>query len=73
MAHIQFRIDDAGRAADIETLASSGHRLLDRAAERAAHDAGALPAIYGWIRIPVRFSLTEGCAPQIVAGTRRAE
>jgi TonB family protein len=58
VAHIQFRIDAGGRAADVETFASSGHRLLDRAAEQAARDAGLLPAIYGWIRVPVRFSLS---------------
>ena len=57
VARIQFRVDAAGRAAEIATVESSGSALLDRAAEQAARDAQALPSIYGWVRIPVRFSL----------------
>lgn len=57
VARIQFRIDDAGRAAEIATVESSGSRLLDGAAERAARDARRLPPLAGWVRIPVRFAL----------------
>lgn len=57
IARIQFRIDEAGRAAEIATVESSGSRLLDGAAERAARDARELPPLAGWVRIPVRFAL----------------
>jgi protein TonB len=54
---IQFEIGADGRARDVATVESSGHTLLDRAAERGALDAGRLPPLYGRIRIPVRFEL----------------
>lgn len=54
---IQFEIDADGLAREVATVQSSGHALLDRAAERGAIDAGQLPALYGRIRIPVRFEL----------------
>jgi protein TonB len=56
-ARIQFRIAPDGRAAEIATVASSGSELLDSAAEQAARNARALPQLYGWVRIPVRFAL----------------
>jgi protein TonB len=62
VARIQFRVDAAGRAADVQTVESSGSELLDRAAEQAARDAGALPPIYGFVRIPVRFALERRAA-----------
>lgn len=66
VARIQFRVDAAGRAAEIATVESSGSPLLDGAAEQAARDARALPQLYGWVRIPVRFALARrvaGAAP----------
>jgi protein TonB len=57
VARIQFRIDPAGHAADVVTVESSGSHLLDSAAQQAARDARALPHLYGWVRIPVRFEL----------------
>lgn len=56
-ARIQFEIGADGLARDVATVESSGHALLDRAAERGAIDAGRLPPLYGRIRIPVRFDL----------------
>jgi TonB family protein len=56
-ARIQFEIGADGLARDVATVESSGHALLDRAAERGALDAGRLPPLYGRIRIPVRFQL----------------
>jgi TonB family protein len=56
-ARIQFEIGADGLARGVATVQSSGHALLDRAAERGALDAGRLPALYGRIRIPVRFEL----------------
>jgi protein TonB len=57
VARIQFRIAPNGRAAEIATVASSGSELLDSAALEAARNARELPQLYGWVRIPVRFSL----------------
>lgn len=54
---IQFEIGADGLAREVATVQSSGHALLDRAAERGAIDAGQLPPLYGRIRIPVRFEL----------------
>jgi protein TonB len=59
VARIQFRVDPAGRAADVVTVESSGSRLLDSAAQEAARDARALPQLFGWVRIPVRFELAR--------------
>jgi TonB family protein len=56
-ARIQFEIGADGRAREVATVESSGHALLDRAAEQGAIDAGRLPRLYGRIRIPVRFEL----------------
>jgi TonB family protein len=54
---IQFEIGADGLAREVATVESSGHVLLDRAAERGALEAGRLPPLYGRIRIPVRFEL----------------
>lgn len=56
-SRIQFVIGPDGRAKDVRTAASSGHALLDRAAERCAADAGELPRILGRLEVPIRFSL----------------
>jgi TonB family protein len=58
-ARIQFEIGSDGLARSVATVESSGHALLDRAAERGAVDAGRLPVLYGRIRIPVRFELRQ--------------
>ena len=58
-ARIQFEIGSDGLARAVTTVQSSGHALLDRAAERGALDAGQLPPLYGRIRIPVRFELQQ--------------
>jgi periplasmic protein TonB len=59
-ARIQFEIGADGLARDVATVESSGHALLDRAAEQGALAAGRLPPLYGRIRIPVRFDLRRG-------------
>ncbi|HVH07372.1 MAG TPA: energy transducer TonB [Myxococcota bacterium] len=58
-SRIQFVIGPDGRAREIRTVESSGHRVLDRAAEQSAIDAGELPRILGRLDVPVRFSLEE--------------
>jgi protein TonB len=62
VARIQFRVDPAGRAAEVITVESSGSPMLDTAAEQAARDARDLPQLYGWVRIPVRFALERRTA-----------
>jgi len=59
VARIQFRVDPAGRAADVVTVESSGSQLLDKAAQSAALNARGLPQLFGWVRIPVRFELAR--------------
>ena len=56
-ARIQFQVEDDGLAREITTVESSGHEILDTAAERGAREAGQLPSLYGWIRIPIEFDL----------------
>jgi protein TonB len=62
VARIQFRVDPAGRAAQVTTVKASGSPMLDGAAEQAARDARGLPQLYGWVQIPVRFAL-DGRGP----------
>ena len=57
VTRIQFEIGADGLAEHVATVESSGHALLDQAAERGARDAGQLPQLYGRIRSPVRFEL----------------
>ena len=67
VVRIQFRIDALGRAAEVITVESSGSRLLDTAAEQAARDARELPQLYGWVRVPVRFTLERSALRQRAA------
>lgn len=60
VTHIRFAIGDDGHASAIETVRSSGHARLDRAAEQGARDAGVLPYVYGRVEVPVRFALEQG-------------
>lgn len=59
VTRIRFTIGVGGYAEDVETAASSGHRMLDRAAEQCARDAGQLPRVLGRLDVPIRFSLDE--------------
>ena len=58
-SRIQFRVGNDGLARELSTVGTSGHALLDRAALRGARDAGQLPPLYGWIRIPIEFDLAR--------------
>jgi len=58
-AQVEFVLGADGHARDVRTRASSGSPLLDRAAERAVRDAGALPYVYGVLVVPVRFALDD--------------
>lgn len=54
---VRFQISAEGRAQGIETHASSGMWLLDRAAERSVQAAAPLPYVWGRLEVPVRFDL----------------
>lgn len=56
---VEFHIDPDGTPRDVQVKRSSGSAPLDRAAERAVHDAAPLPRIIGSVRMPVRFQLTS--------------
>ena len=57
VAHIRFAIGNDGIAEEVETVRTSGHAVLDRAAEQGARDAGRLPYVYGRVEMPIRFAL----------------
>ena len=59
VSRIQFVIGPDGYARDVRTTASSGHHVLDEAAERCAVDAGELPRVLGRLEVPIRFSLED--------------
>ncbi len=56
-AIVGFEIGADRSARGIRTEQSSGHPLLDRAAERAVRNAAPLPHVYGRVEVPVRFEL----------------
>ena len=56
-ALVEFRIGARGEAQSVRTRVSSGNLALDRAAERAVHDAQPLPRVVGVVTVPVRFQL----------------
>jgi TonB family protein len=58
-ARVAFEIGSDGRAVKLDVVESSGSLALDRAAERAVRDAGALPPVAGRVNVPVRFALVE--------------
>jgi TonB family protein len=59
VSELEFVIGVDGRANDVELVASSGHRILDRAARRSLAAAGELPRVFGRLRVPVRFDLDD--------------
>lgn len=59
VSELEFVIGVDGHADQVELVASSGHRILDRAARRSLIAAGELPRVYGRLRVPVRFDLEE--------------
>jgi len=57
--HVGFEIDAKLRASGVRMVRSSGHPLLDRAAQAAVHRAAPLPYVYGRLVLPVRFDLHD--------------
>ncbi len=56
---IQFEVRRDGEAAGVRVAGSSGHWLLDRAAERCVRRAAPLPWVHGRLEVPVRFALDD--------------
>ncbi|MBB2486266.1 TonB family protein [Mitsuaria sp. WAJ17] len=60
---VRVRVDENGRAAEVQVLNPSGWRLMDEAARQVATACAYLPArraeqrLMAWIEYPVRFSL----------------
>ena len=55
---VSFQITSDGKIIEVQTLSSSGHSVLDRAAEQSVRGAQPLPWVYGTLAIPIRFDLT---------------
>ena len=55
---VELRVGPDGTPQQVRTRRSSGSVALDRAAERAVHDAAPLPRVIGSVTVPVRFQLT---------------
>ena len=60
---LRLRVSHDGKAKDLETASSSGSRLLDEAAHAGARSAEGLPALYGRVEVPIRFSLEDPQRP----------
>jgi chorismate mutase len=60
VAWVRFEIDREGAARDVVLTRSSGHAVLDQAAQRTVGRAGKLPWVHGRIEVPIRFSLRGG-------------
>jgi len=60
VAWVQFEIAPDGITHDVRVARSSGHPILDRAAQRSVDRAGLLPWVDGRIEVPIRFSLDSG-------------
>jgi len=56
---IEFLIDADGRANEVATIESSGSKMLDAAAELGAQEAAPLPYVFGRLRIPVVFEISQ--------------
>lgn len=54
---LRIRVDGRGNPAEIRVARSSGARLLDEAARRGVLGSAPLPAVPGWVEVPVRFFL----------------
>ncbi len=59
VSELEFVIGVGGLAEDVRLVDSSGHPILDEAAQRSLQAAGVLPRVYGRLRVPVRFDLEE--------------
>ena len=54
---LRFKINAEGAVEKIEILESSGSDILDNASVRAVYRAVPLPAVSGWIEIPMKYVL----------------
>jgi len=54
---LRFRINPVGAVEKIEIVESSGSEILDNASVRAVYRAAPMPAVSGWIEMPMKYVL----------------
>lgn len=57
VSRVRFEVGGEGRAENVKLAGTSGHGVLDRAAQQAVAKVQNLPWVYGRLEIPVRFVL----------------
>jgi len=57
VVRLRFRINSDGAIEKIEIVESSGSEILDKASIRAVYRAAPMPAVSGWIEIPIKYLL----------------
>ena len=57
VSRVRFEVGGEGRAENVKLAGTSGHGVLDRAAQQAVVEVQDLPWVYGRLEIPVRFVL----------------
>jgi len=54
---LRFKINSEGAVEKIEILESSGSEILDNASVRSVYQAAPMPAVSGWIEMPMKYIL----------------
>jgi TonB family protein len=54
---LRFRLNSAGSVESVEVVKSSGYEILDRASIEAVYRAAPMPAVRGWIEVPIAYVL----------------
>lgn len=54
---LRFKINSAGLVESVEVVKSSGYEILDSASIHAVYRAAPLPAVNGWIEVPIAYVL----------------
>jgi len=57
VVRLRFKVNSDGTIGKIEILESSGSEILDTASIRAVYRAAPMPAVSGWIEIPIKYVL----------------
>lgn len=54
---LRFRLNSSGIVEAVEVVKSSGYEILDTASIRAVYRAAPMPAVQGWIEVPIAYVL----------------